>query len=311
MTRLDFRGGAAKCAASSSIAIDDTTISLTGDTSGWPTGASSRNFMVIIDRGVPGKMEKILCSALSGDALTVAQRGYDGTTPVTHDAGATVEHGFGASILDDLSGHVYDTTRDDHEQYVRVDGTRAFSDVDGIVDGPVAVGTANAEGSADTLARSDHVHDIADNAVGTAQLADSAVTSAKIAPTYQAYTPVVSQSTLPTMTVTHARYVQEGKHVHGYARLAVASGAGTGGFAVAIELPAAPKFNDVPLGWADLFDASSSVVFGGPLYMTGTDSAKIRHQTETTATNYLGVQGFTDGLAVGDVLAITFDYEAA
>jgi hypothetical protein len=181
MARLDFRGGAAKCTASASVAIDATTITLVGDTSGWPTGASSRNFMAIIDRGVAGKMEKVLCSALAGGVLTIASRGYDGTAAVTHDANATIEHGLGASLLDDLSGHVYDDTRDDHQEYMRVDGSRAFTDLDTVADAPVAVGTSNQEGVAETLARSDHVHDIADNAVGSAQIAPDAVGTSEIA----------------------------------------------------------------------------------------------------------------------------------
>lgn len=175
MTRLDFRGAAAKCTATGSIASDAVSIALTGDTSGWPTGASGRNFAVILDRGVAGKMEKILCSALAGGTLAVVTRGYDGTTPLAHDANCDVEHGLTAGVLDDLSQHVYDTDRDDHEQYVRVDGTRGFDTIDDLVDAPVNVGTSNNEGISTKFSRADHEHDIADNAVGNGQLADDAV----------------------------------------------------------------------------------------------------------------------------------------
>lgn len=181
MTRLDFRGAAAKCTSSGSLADDTLAITLVGDVSGWPTGASGRPFAVTLDRGVAGKMEKILCSDLAGAALTVIARGYDGTTALAHDANCSVEHGLTAGVLDDLSEHVYSTTRDDHTQYVRVDGTRGFSDIDDLVDDPVNVGTANAEGASSKFSRADHVHDIADNAVGNAQLADDCVTNAEIA----------------------------------------------------------------------------------------------------------------------------------
>lgn len=181
MARLDFRGGAAKCNASGSISSSATSVVLTGDTSGWPTGASGRNFVAIIDRGVAGKMEKVLCSDLTAGTLTIATRGYDGTVAVAHDANCTVEHGISASVLDDYGAHMYDDTRDDHSQYMLVDGTRPFTDLGSVADVPVAVGTANAEGTSDLLARADHVHDIADNAVGNAQLADDAVNTAEIA----------------------------------------------------------------------------------------------------------------------------------
>lgn len=181
MARLDFRGGAAKCTATGAVGSGDTSIALTGDTSGWPTGASGRNFAVVLDRGVAGKMEKILCSALGGGALTVVTRGYDGTSPLAHDPNCTVEHGLTASVLDDLSQHVYDTSRDDHAQYVRVDGTRGFADVDDLVDAPVNVGTSNNEGISTKFSRADHVHDIANDAVGSAQIAPDAVGTSEIA----------------------------------------------------------------------------------------------------------------------------------
>lgn len=180
MARLDFRGGAAKCTASGSVTSGATSIALSGDTSGWPTGASSRNFVAILDRGVAGKMEKVLCSALAGGTLTIVTRGYDGTTAVAHDANCTVEHGINAGVFDDLSAHMYDDTRDDHSQYSLVDGTRAFSGLSAIAGSPGDIGTANAAGTAATLARSDHVHKIPDAGITAAKLADGAVTSAKI-----------------------------------------------------------------------------------------------------------------------------------
>lgn len=180
--RQSFAGGAAKCTAGSAVGISATTITLVGDTSGWPTGASGRPFIVALDRGVAGKMEKVLCSALTGSTLTITQRGYDGTNAVDHDANCDIEHSIGATVFDDYGRHVYDLTGDDHEQYVPVDTTlRGFSDVSGIVGTPVNVSGANAEGSADTLSRSDHVHAIGNNAVTNAAIADDAVTATKIA----------------------------------------------------------------------------------------------------------------------------------
>jgi hypothetical protein len=181
MARLDFRGAAAKCTVPAGMTDSVLTVTLDGDVSNWPTGSSGRSFVVILDRGSAGEMEKVLCSALTGSVLTISQRGYDGTTAISHNAGATAEHGLSAGVLDDLSAHVYDVNRDDHSQYLRTDGANPPTDLSLLTQAPVSVGTANAEGTVDLFARADHVHDIADNAVGTAQIANDSVTADKIA----------------------------------------------------------------------------------------------------------------------------------
>ncbi len=181
MARLDFRGGAAKCTASGSISSGATSVALTGDTSGWPTGASGRNFVAIIDRGVAGKVEKVLCSALTAGTLTIATRGYDGTVAVAHDANCTVEHGISAAVLDDYGAHMYDDTRDDHSQYMLTDGSRAFSDLGTVADAPVDIGTALAEGTSDLVARADHVHKIPAGFITSAMIADGTIVSGDIA----------------------------------------------------------------------------------------------------------------------------------
>lgn len=175
MARLDFAGAAALCSAGVDIGTADTSISLAGDVNGWPTGLAGRPFMVVLERGTT-RMEKIMCSARVGTTLTISQRGADGTTSKTHGAGSAVEHCFGASTLDDYGRHVYDATHNDHSQYVKKDGTTAFTGLAAIADPPVSVGTANAEGSADTLARSDHVH-----ALGPGAIADGTIDENKIA----------------------------------------------------------------------------------------------------------------------------------
>lgn len=181
MARLDFRGAAATCAITAGCDDTETALTIDGDLSNWPTGASGRRFVATIDRGVAGKVEKVLCSAIAGQVLTVLTRGYDGTTAVTHDAGCSIEHTLSASVLDDYGGHVYDATRDDHTQYLDVDGVRPPSSLDAWAGTPGSIAAANAEGSADTVARSDHAHRIPNLGVATAHLADDAVTAAKIA----------------------------------------------------------------------------------------------------------------------------------
>lgn len=164
--RKGFAGGAGKCTLTGGIDNAVTTMQLTGDVSGWPTGASSRKFVAVIDR--LGAAEKVLCTSLSGTGpatVVIATRGFDGTVAVAHSVGVTVEHCVDADTLDDYGAHTYDVVRDDHTQYLRTDGSRAPSGLSAMVGNPVSVGTANNGGAASTLARSDHVHNLGAGAV--------------------------------------------------------------------------------------------------------------------------------------------------
>jgi microcystin-dependent protein len=97
-----------------------------------------------------------------------------------HAVGAVVSHVLDADTIDEANAHVNDDSRDDHSQYIKTDGTRAFTALTAVGGTPVAVGTTIAVGTANTLARSDHVHSLAANAVVTASIANLAVTKAKI-----------------------------------------------------------------------------------------------------------------------------------
>jgi hypothetical protein len=54
-------------------------------------------------------------------------RGYDGTPAVNHLAAATFEHCSGAIDFREANQHHTDTTRDDHLQYVPINGSRAIT----------------------------------------------------------------------------------------------------------------------------------------------------------------------------------------
>lgn len=99
----------------------------TGGGSGYPTGATGL-FVIKLDAGTANE-EKVLCSSRSTDTFTVNSggRGYDNTSAAAHSSGAAVEHDFSAAEADDANAHIYVTTRDDHTQYARTDGTRAIT----------------------------------------------------------------------------------------------------------------------------------------------------------------------------------------
>jgi len=54
---------------------------------------------------------------VSGTTLTVT-RGVDGTSAVSHNAGASFSHGVSARDFDEANSHVNDTTTDVHSQYI-------------------------------------------------------------------------------------------------------------------------------------------------------------------------------------------------
>lgn len=123
LERLEHSGDAVVTTTTNAMTTSSTSISLASAT-GWPSGTYP--FYVTIDGGTSSE-EKVLCSALSGTTLTVETRGADGTTAVAHAIGASIKHTFTAVEADDVNDHVYTTTRDDHTQYARTDGTRSIT----------------------------------------------------------------------------------------------------------------------------------------------------------------------------------------
>lgn len=77
------------------------------------TASNPAYFLVSIDT------EIILCSARSGDSITVAQRGWEGTTAANHSGGATVTHAPTAGMLNHLWSNVADGFFADVPPYAR------------------------------------------------------------------------------------------------------------------------------------------------------------------------------------------------
>lgn len=179
MARKEYTGGAAPAKLTAGITSSPTTVPI--DTSaGWPVGTYP--FIAVIDRGVVGKEEKKRFSARSGETLTVdtGGNGVDGTAAVAHDAGATIEHCLDAESLTDFARHVYDTTSDDHTQYLNnarhdITGRHTFGAALGTPGTPAAVSTAAAAGSGAAPAREDHVHALNSSVAGDGLLLSGGV----------------------------------------------------------------------------------------------------------------------------------------
>lgn len=104
-----------------------------GSTSGYPpvpfTGCLERNTQ---------NQEFVLVTSTPDTNHFIVVRGYDGTPPVQHFFGATFEHTTGAIDFREANQHHTDTTRDDHLQYVPVNGSRAITGVQSFSSGIVA-----------------------------------------------------------------------------------------------------------------------------------------------------------------------------
>lgn len=139
LARREHQGGAVATVLTSGINASDTSISLSSATN-WPTG-STGSFYIVIDRTQVGE-ERILCSSRSGTTLTVAGsgRGKDGTSAAAHSTSAVVEHVLVAEEVDDDNAHVYDTSRDDHTQYMK-DPTSATDPTGGSTTSTTFTGT--------------------------------------------------------------------------------------------------------------------------------------------------------------------------
>lgn len=156
LRRMDHSGNAPQTTLQNAILAGDVSIPLAAGT-GYPVGTGTGPFVIVVDPGLAGE-EKILCSSRSGNTCTVsnspAGRGYDGTAASGHAAGAFVQHVYTAVEADDANDHVYTPARDDHTNYAKADGTRAFtgqvtvSAGGAAITGPVTVtGTENVSGA--------------------------------------------------------------------------------------------------------------------------------------------------------------------
>ena len=101
VTRRSYAGAAPACTLTSGITSGDTTASLTGTVTDWPTTAGGP-FHMVIDPGLSTE-EKILVGARSTGSLSSITRGVDGTTAVSHSAAATCYPVFTATDADETN----------------------------------------------------------------------------------------------------------------------------------------------------------------------------------------------------------------
>lgn len=175
LQRFEHQGAAPPTVLNGDITAASTQVTLLAPT-GYPTG-SIGPFVIVIDKGNSNE-EKILCSSRSGPSCLVAPggRGYDMTVASGHTGPSPIQHVFAAVEADDDNDHIYNTTRDDHTQYlnpVRHDTTprHVFGAAFTIPPAPTtsAVGDIAAQGGGAGPARSDHLHGRESFGVGLVQ----------------------------------------------------------------------------------------------------------------------------------------------
>lgn len=105
MERRDFLGNVSESLLAVGINSTASSIQLSNGNA-FPSG-SDGFFVIVINAGLPGE-EKVLASSRTGNVITVAQRGYDGTVANSHSSSSTVNHVLDAFTLKDMNRVTYD-----------------------------------------------------------------------------------------------------------------------------------------------------------------------------------------------------------
>jgi len=162
MGRRTYAGNAGSTTLSSDITSASTSIAV-ADATNWPSPSGTTS-VAIIARGTASE-EKITFSGRSGNTLTGCVRGFDGTAAAAHTAGQTIEHGLSATDIDEVNDHTFDTTNDDHTQYLNttrhdITGRHTFGAGLGTPTAPpvIPLTGVSATGTGAAPARQDHTH---------------------------------------------------------------------------------------------------------------------------------------------------------
>jgi hypothetical protein len=105
--RLEHSGSSGPTTITAALGAAATNVSVAEGT-GFPVGSTGR-FVITVGRGTDNE-ERMLCSARSGNEITVAERGWDGSVPRSHTAGASCEHTWSATEADQANAHTSTAT---------------------------------------------------------------------------------------------------------------------------------------------------------------------------------------------------------
>jgi hypothetical protein len=189
MPRHSFSGAPALTNLTGSINSTATTLGVVS-TAGWPDTAIG-NFVIVVDS------EKMLCSAYTSTSVTVATRGYDGTTAVGHNPGSA------GQVFPCLDATQFDA----HDAFVWNNGS--------VTPSTSAIGDTAVDGTSQWSAAADHKHArevFASGATTSSAPGDSASAGTSVSPARadHKHAREASQAGLPvglTGAVAPARFV--------------------------------------------------------------------------------------------------------
>lgn len=256
MARRNYAGGAVPTTITAGINNTALTISIASSTGWPSGGANGKFYVTIGDDQATEERVLVQSrTGGTLTVQSVGDRGVDGTTAATWAAGTTIRHTGSAVDFDEANQHINDTAQDHHTQYMKADGTRhdltarhAFGAALGTpgaptsmvigdaanagagavparsdhrhgapsTGAPVSVGTALSSGSGTNLALANHVHDLANGSVDSADLiANGIITLIKMAnEAATSYAPAFGGLALGD-TVVYGKYWKLGRIVVG------------------------------------------------------------------------------------------------
>lgn len=174
MARRRYSNVASVATLQTSVNATDTLLEV-DTTTGWPAiQVGDEGITALIDRGTASE-EVVLVTSFTATALNVT-RAQGGTSGKSHTSGASIHLVVAAVDADDANRHIFDTTLDQHSQYLNntrhdVTGRHTATTLGNILTNntPVsqAFGDSAAVGGGTTAARFDHTHGMPSH--GTAQ----------------------------------------------------------------------------------------------------------------------------------------------
>lgn len=296
MAEIDIDGGVAATTLSGSINSGDSSINVT-DGSSYPPGTT--NFYIVIDRGEATE-EVIEISGRSGNVLTAATRGADGTSAASHDAGATVEHCVPALALQEANTHANQTSGTPHgSAYLTPSGNAATASalqtartIGGVsFDGSASIDLpgVNTAGNQDTSGNAATATTA--TTAATATSATTATTAGDLSTTWSSHSVTYTGFALGNGTET-ARYAQIGELVYYRGQVVLGTTSSFSG-QLRIDLPVTASSSHVFAVGAAYYQDGSGSFLAGVLRLDQNDRAEFIVTPTTDDGNVDATEPFT------------------
>lgn len=159
-----YPGDAVDTTITADIGTGTTTINI-GASTGWPSGSGGKPFVARISDET--NHEKVLVSTRTGTTLSIAERGYDGTTPVAFATGAAIRCVWDAVSAQAFADHIGDdddpaephaSTLLNTERHNALPHEFGDGEALGEPGTPSSIGTTASIGTGDSPAKEDHRH---------------------------------------------------------------------------------------------------------------------------------------------------------